>query len=35
MKKKLSPEKEAEHIVKLSAENEHIFSGLKILREQF
>ncbi|MFC2088933.1 hypothetical protein ACFLSX_04965 [Calditrichota bacterium] len=35
MNKKLSPEKEAEHIVKLSAENQHIFSGLKILREQF
>ncbi len=35
MQKKLSPKQEAEHIIELSQGSEHVFSGLKILREQF
>ena len=35
MKKKLSSEDEAQHIIKLSKENQHVFAGLRILRDQF
>lgn len=35
MNKKLSPDQEAQHIIELSKGNEHVFAGLKILREQF